>query len=183
VEIIKKQEPVSEVVSREVAPLEVNTDAGSYARLGWGIVLAGVLGFIVWASFAPLDKGSPLQGTVMKEGNRKAVQHLQGGIVQDILVKDGDHVKTGQVLVRMNSVQAQSALDVTLAQYISSRATEARLQAELAGKHTVALPASLAAYKDEAQTRDVMALQNQLIISRQMSLENELRAITSLLQD
>lgn len=175
-EIIKKQEPVSEVVSREVAPLEVNTDAGSYARLGWGIVLAGVLGFIVWASFAPLDKGSPLQGTVMKEGNRKAVQHLQGGIVQDILVKDGDHVKTGQVLVRMNSVQAQSALDVTLAQYISSRATEARLQAELAGKHTVALPASLAAYKDEAQTRDVMALQNQLIISRQMSLENELRA-------
>lgn len=176
-EIIKKQEPVAEVISHDVTPLEVNTDDKVYSRLGWFIVLAGVVGFLVWASFAPLDKGSPLQGTVMKEGNRKAIQHLQGGIVQDILVKDGDHVKAGQVLVRMNPTQAQSALDISQVQYITARATEARLQAELAGKHSVALPLGLREYKDAPQTVEAMALQNQLLASRQLSLQSELNAM------
>jgi len=177
VNIVKRQEQATDVVTHNVAPLEVNTDDRAYARLGWIIVLAGVLGSLVWASFAPLDKGSPLQGTVVKEGNRKAIQYLQGGIVQDILVKDGDHVKAGQVVVRMNPVQAQSALDITQVQYISSRVTEARLMAELQGKHNVVLPDSLKDFKDAPQTAEALALQNQLIASRQLSLQSELSAI------
>jgi len=172
--IIKKQDVAVDVISHDVTPLTVNTDAAAYARLGWLIVLAGVVGFLIWASFAPLDKGSPLSGTVMKEGNKKAIQYLQGGIVQDILVKDGDHVNEGQVVVRMNPVQAKSAMDVTQVQYISARATEARLSAELLGKHNVALPDSLAEYRNEPQTTEALALQNQLIASRQLSLKSEL---------
>ncbi|MFA9215937.1 MAG: HlyD family type I secretion periplasmic adaptor subunit [Sphingomonadaceae bacterium] len=175
--IIKKQEAAVEVISHDVTPLTVNTDARAYARLGWFIVLAGVVGFLVWASFAPLDKGSPLSGTVMKEGNRKAVQHLQGGIVQDILVKDGDHVEVGQVLVRMNPVQFRSALDITQVQYISARVTEARLEAELAGKQSVVLPDTLREFKDNVHTVDALALQNQLIASRRLSLQNELSTL------
>lgn len=175
--IINKSEKPVEVISHDVTPLTVNTDAGKYARLGWGIVLVGVVGFLVWASFAPLDKGSPLAGTVAKEGNRKAIQHVQGGIVQDILVKDGDHVAAGQVLVRMNPVQAKSALDVTQAQYFSARAAEARLQAELAGKHSVAMPESLKDYRNDPQVVDALALQNQLMTSRQLSLQSEIGAL------
>lgn len=174
--IIKKQEAATDVISHDVSPLVVNTDSSAYARLGWLIVLVGVLGFLVWAWFAPLDKGSPLSGTVMKEGNRKSIQYLQGGIVQEILVKDGDHVKAGQVLVRMNPVQAKSALDTTQAQYISSRATEARWQAELTGQHSVAMPATLREFSADPRVTEALALQNQLIASRQSSLQSELAA-------
>lgn len=174
VNIVKKQEPATEVISHDVEPLTVNTDAGAYAKVGWVIVLAGVLGFLIWAIFAPLDKGVPMQGTVAKESNRQSVQYLQNGIVKDILVKDGDVVKAGQVLVRMNNVQVKSAMDVTRVQYLSARATEARLQAELTGQKTVNLPASLLPYKDEPAVIEAMTLQNQLLASRQGSLRSEL---------
>ena len=131
--IITKQEPVSEVISHDVTPLEVNTDARAVSRVGWLIVALGVGGFLLWASLAPLDKGVPLQGTVTAEGNRKAVQSQAGGIVQDILVHDGDVVKAGQVLVRLNSVQANAQAETSRAQYFVARVTEARLLAERDG--------------------------------------------------
>lgn len=175
--IINKQEPAVEVISHDVAPLMVNTDASSYSRLGWIIVLAGVIGFLVWAFFAPLDKGVPLSGTVVKESNRKAVQYSNGGIVKDILVADGDHVKAGQVLVRMNNVQVKSAMDVTLSQYLSSRVTEARLLAEMAGKSAIAFPEQLKPYKDDARVASLLALQTQLLEARQSALRNELASV------
>lgn len=171
--ISSKKEPAVEVVTHDVEPLTVNTDARSYARVGWILVLVGFVGFMVWAFFAPLDKGVPLSGIVVKESNRKAVQYLSNGIVQDILVADGDHVKAGQVLVRMNNVQVESALDVTLAQYLSGRATEARLQAELGGKTNITFPEKLAQYKSDPRVASLLASQEQLMAARQSALRNE----------
>jgi protease secretion system membrane fusion protein len=176
VNIVKSQEAATEVITHDVTPLTVDTDAGSYAKVGWAIVVIGFLGFLIWATFAPLDKGVPMSGTVVKESNRKSVQYLQNGIVQDILVQDGDVVKAGQVLVRMNNVQVKSALDITEVQFVSARATEARLLAELAGQSSVALPASLKVYKDQPAVTEAMTLQNQLLQARQGSLRSELGA-------
>lgn len=173
----KPADPAFEVLTHDVEPLTVNTDAGAYARVGWIVIIVGVLGFLLWASFAPLDKGVPLSGTVASEGNRKAVQHQSGGTVKEILVKDGDVVKTGQVLVRMNDIQAGSALQISVAQYIGARAAEARLTAELTGAKALAFPDSLAPYKDDARVTDAMALQTQLLSSRRMALESELGAM------
>ena len=175
--IIQKQEPALEVISHDVTPLTVNTDAGAYARLGWIIVAVGFLGFVLWATLAPLDKGVPLSGTVAKEGNRKAVQMQQGGIVKDILVADGDVVKAGQVLVRMNDTQARSTLEVSLPQYITARAVEARVLAELAGKDSIPFPAALVPYKDDPRIAGTMALQEQLMHARQSALRNELSGV------
>jgi len=66
----QSQQPVSDVVTQDVEILEVNTDAASYTRLGWFVVLFGVCGFLLWASFAPLDKGVPLSGTVSVSSNK-----------------------------------------------------------------------------------------------------------------
>ena len=175
--IIQKQEPALEVISHDVTPLTVNTDAGAYARLGWIIVAVGFLGFVLWAALAPLDKGVPLSGTVAKEGNRKAVQLQQGGIVKDILVADGDVVKAGQVLVRMNDTQARSTLEVSLPQYITARAVQARVLAELAGKDSIPFPAALVPYKDDPRIAGTMALQEQLMHARQSALRNELSGV------
>lgn len=175
--IVNKQEPALEVISHDVTPLTVNTDAGAYARVGWIIVAVGFVGFLLWATLAPLDKGVPLSGTVAKEGNRKAVQLQQGGIVKDILVADGDQVKAGQVLVRMNDIQARSTLEVSLPQYITTRAVEARVLAELAGKNDIAFPAKLAPYKADPRVAATLAQQEQLMHARQSALRNELAGV------
>jgi protease secretion system membrane fusion protein len=168
---------VAEVVSHDVTPLEVNTDARSFSRIGWLIVLIGVGGFLLWALLAPLDKGVPLSGTVAKESNRKAIQHQTGGTVKEILVKDGDVVKAGQVLVRMNGVIAQSSYGTSEVQYLTARATEARLLAERDGLKTIKFPAELEQRKNEARVMELMSLQSQLLMSRQMSLQNELGSV------
>jgi protease secretion system membrane fusion protein len=165
---------VSEVITHDVAPLTVNTDARVYARLGWLIVVLGVGGFLLWAMLAPLDKGVPMQGTIAVASSRKAIQHQTGGTVADILVKDGDMVKAGQVLVRMNAVQANSAIETSRAQYYSSRATEARLLAERDGKSSITFPASLTSIKDDPRVQTNMQLQEQLMSARQSSLAGEL---------
>jgi protease secretion system membrane fusion protein len=166
-----------EVVSHDVEPIEVNTDARAFSRVGWLIVLLGVGGFLVWALLAPLDKGVPMMGTVAKESNRQAVQHQTGGTIQQILVRDGDVVKAGQVLVRMNSVVAQSAFEMTDSQYLSALAIAARLTAERDGAKTIRFPADLEKRRNEPRTAEVMNLQNQLLASRQGALQNELGSV------
>ncbi|KQW97258.1 hemolysin D [Massilia sp. Root418] len=174
--MLTKQEAPTDVIAHDVTPLEVNTDARSYARFGWLIVLLGVGGFLLWALLAPLDKGVPMPGTVAKESNRKAIQHLTGGIIQEILVKDGDVVKKGQVLVRMNNVLATSQAETSRAQYITARLTEARLLAERDGSKSLTFPASLAAFKDDPRVVAGFSLQNQLFSSRRLSLDSEIGA-------
>jgi protease secretion system membrane fusion protein len=172
----KKVEEATEVIAHDVTPLTVNTDASAYARMGWIIVLFGVGGFLLWALMAPLDRGVPLQGTLAKESNRKLVQSLAGGTVDQILVKDGDVVKAGQVLVRMNGVVAGSQAELARGQYVSVRTAEARLLAERDGKNEMTFPSSLAAMKNDARAMAAYGLQQQLFSSRQAALRNDLSA-------
>lgn len=175
--ITKSQEAPAEVIAHDVAPLTVNTNAGSYAKVGWVIVLIGVVGFFLWASLAPLDKGVPMSGFVASESNRKAVQHLTGGTVKDILVRDGDKVKAGQVLVRMNDVQVTAELQISEAQYFAARAAEARLTAELKGAASVAFPVELEPYRKDLRVQEQVASQNQLFNARRLAIESELAAL------
>lgn len=175
--LIEKKDAPTEVISHDVAPLTVNTDSRSYTRIGWLILLVGVIGFLIWASFAPLDKGVPMSGTVAKESNRKTVQHQTGGTIQEILVKDGDVVKEGQVLVRMNSITAKAGYDITEGQFLTARATEARLMAEQAGQKAIRFPEELTKQSSNPRVAEMMMLQTQLLSSRQTSLQNELAGV------
>jgi protease secretion system membrane fusion protein len=169
-----QKDMATEVITHDVTPLEVDTDHRAWSRFGWLIVVLGVVGFLVWAAFAPLDKGVPMSGYVAKEGNRKTIQHLTGGTIQQILVQDGDVVKAGQVLVRMNAINAQAAYDITRAQYFAARATEARLLAERDGQATIHFADDLMRQTKEPKVADAMSLQTQLLASRRASLQNEL---------
>jgi protease secretion system membrane fusion protein len=175
--LIHKKDMPTDVIAHDVTPLVVDTDERSWARLGWLVVIVGVLGFFLWASFAPLDKGVPMSGTVAAESNRKAVQNQAGGTIQQILVKDGDVVKAGQVLVRMNSVTAQAGFDMTSAQYLDARATEARLIAERDGQGAIRFPDELIQRAGEPRVAQAMSLQTQLLSSRRASLQSELSGV------
>jgi protease secretion system membrane fusion protein len=175
--LIREKTAATDVVSRDVVINEVNTDAGAYSKLGWLILLVGFGGFILWGLIAPLDQGVPAQGTLTVAGNRKAVQHQSGGTVDAILVKEGDRVKAGQVLVRMNEVVNKSAAESSRGQYIAARLTEARLLAERDGRSSITMPASLEKYKSDPRVAEVLAAQNMLLMSRQSALRNELGAL------
>lgn len=175
--LIESKSDTTDVVAHDVTPLTVETDARIYARIGWLIILAGVGGFLVWALLAPLDKGVPLSGTVAKESNRQAVQYQAGGTIQQLLVRDGDVVKAGQTVVRMNPVVAQSAVDVSDAQYLTALATEARLEAERDGRKALVVPAELEARKSEPRVTEQLTLQKQLMASRESSLQSELGGV------
>ena len=69
-------------------------------------ILFGVIG--LWAAVVPLSAGAIAQGKVISETNRKEIQHLEGGIIKEILVKDGDVVKANQVLVKLDSTNAKA---------------------------------------------------------------------------
>jgi protease secretion system membrane fusion protein len=123
---------VQDVAPRPVAPPDL-MNPQRYVRMGWAVILFGLVGFLLWAGLAPLDKGVPVSGTVMVSGHRKAVQHATGGILAQIRVKEGELVKAGQVLAVMEPIPAKSQADATRSQYLTAKLTSVRLQAELAG--------------------------------------------------
>jgi HlyD family secretion protein len=106
-----------------------------YALIAMTFGVAGV-----WAAVAKLDKAVIATGFVETETNRKTVQHLEGGIVREILVKEGDHVAEGQVLFRLEQVQAEASNESLRHQLDSALALEARLIAERDGAQEISWP-------------------------------------------
>ncbi len=161
----------------DIAAAGIDTDLTKYTRLGWWIVIGGLGSFLLWASFAPLDKGVPLSGTVAVASNKKAIQHESGGTVEAILVKEGDVVKAGDVLVRMNNVQAGADAETARVQYIAARTMQARLEAERDGKNGVVLPKEFAGANKDPRVLENIELQKQISSSRQSAIRSELSAI------
>lgn len=166
-----------DIASRDIATIEPSTDMTQHTRLGWWIVIGGIGSFVLWASLAPLDKGVPLSGTVTVATNKKAVQHLTGGTVEAILVKEGDLVKAGDVLVRMNAVQSRANAESSRVQYFAARSAEARLMAERDGKQSIVFPPELESVKDDPRVAVNLGLQQQLFNSRQSAIQSELSSL------
>ncbi|ESX27592.1 MULTISPECIES: HlyD family type I secretion periplasmic adaptor subunit [unclassified Mesorhizobium] len=112
-----------------------------------------VLGFAIIAIFSTLTGmwlvAAPIQGAIVANGlvevasNVKTVQHLEGGIVSEILVQEGDRVSASQVLVRLQSTASTAAANEIKAQWYEAKATEARLIAERDGKDSIEIPPEL----------------------------------------
>src|SRR5215217_6887422 len=101
------------------------------ALTGWLIIAVFFGGIGAWAATAPLN-GAVVGNAVVKiDGNRKSVQHLDGGIVKELRIKEGDTVAAGDVLIVLDETQARAEYDVLSQQHMVLRATEARLLAEL----------------------------------------------------
>lgn len=113
------------------------------ALMGYAIifVMFGVFGS--WAAVAKLDSAIFAPGTISLEGNRKVVQHLEGGIVAEILVQEADTVSEGDILLRLSDVEARSNLDVITTRLDVAKVTEARLLSERELADTIVLPNDL----------------------------------------
>jgi HlyD family secretion protein len=106
----------------------------------FSIVFIFVIGFGLWATFAPLESAAIASGAVEAESSRKTIQHLEGGIIGRILVKDGDEVATGQPLIRLDDTRAYANVLVLQMQLLEAQALEARLLAERDGRTVIDFP-------------------------------------------
>ena len=86
-----QQKPSAQTSLPELVEDEVNTQQP--IRLGAAVLVVGLGAFLLWAGFAPLDQGVPASGTVAIETRKKTIQHSTGGVVKDVLVKEGQWVK------------------------------------------------------------------------------------------
>lgn len=140
----------------------------SVAKVGYTII---ILTFVVlggWAAIAPLDSAVTAPGVVAAEGSRKTVQHLEGGIINKIYVREGDKVKAGQLLFELDPTQADAAAAITRTQATSLQAQEARLIAERDQRASILFPSELLSRRnDPAVTRAIADEQAQFRERRQ----------------
>jgi HlyD family type I secretion membrane fusion protein len=132
--------PAAASTAARRSPPAVSDSMRSAAIAGWAIILIFFGGFGAWAVTAPLHGAVVANGFVRVEGNRKSIQHLDGGIVKQLNVKEGDRVNAGDVLIVLDDTQALAEYNVLWQQFLVLRATEERLKAELAGASSLTMP-------------------------------------------
>jgi len=140
--------------------------------LGYAVVLLFVVGLGSWAAFTPLAEAAIAPGILKVEGTRRTIQHYEGGIVREILVRDGDEVRQGQVLLRLDQPQASQQTETLRSQRWALMAQDARLVAELANAREIAFPRDLTA-SSALRAQDAVAGQTALFEARRVALESQ----------
>ena len=138
----------------------INSPRGEIAV---GSVVVGIffIGFLGWASLAPLDAGAYASGQVTVSGNQQAVQHREGGIVETLNVGEGDSVRRGQVLITLSSGNVKANERGITGQILALMAQRSRMVAERDGLPTVAAPVEFAQLPtdDLAMANEALRLQ------------------------
>lgn len=144
-----------------------------YALAGFATIVALFGGVGGWAVMTDLAGAVIAPATVVVAGNIKKVQHPTGGVVKDILVKNGDHVKSGDVVLRLDDTITRASLQVVLKQIDELTGRLARLRAERDGLDAVTFPAALLARSDEAGVNDILTGEHILFDSRLATRRNQ----------
>lgn len=153
-------------LSRPAAPSGPSEDdPRSDVRIGLIIAAIFFLGFLGWAAFARLDAAANAPGQLVVSGQRQTVQHRDGGVVGEILVREGDQVRKGQVLLRLAAAEVRAQERALASQAIILLAQRARIKAEQGGYGRVVAPpefANLPAEDREAAAEALRIQQTQL---------------------
>lgn len=155
---------------------EGERSAGFYTRAGWLLTVVGAGSFFLWASLAPLDEGIAVPGTVVVSGKRKAVQSLGGGVMSQILVREGQTVRQGEPLFRLDQTQVEADVQSLRAQYRMALASLSRWQSERDNLARVSFAEQLTRDPDPRLVL-VMEGQQQLFSSRREALAREQAAL------
>ncbi|RUM99937.1 HlyD family type I secretion periplasmic adaptor subunit [Pseudaminobacter arsenicus] len=147
--------------------------AGAFAVVG-----VFVVGFGVWAVFAPLESAAIAGGAIEAESSRKTIQHLEGGIVARILVKDGDRVAAGQPLIRLDDTKPQATVQMLQMQLWDAQALEARLLAERGDLGTIQFPSTIRpAARNAPALADIIAGQIKIFDTRRKLLASRIEVV------
>ena len=147
----------------------------NFLRIG-GLVAVLLLfgGLGVWSVLAPLDSAAIGSGLVIVENYRKPIAHLEGGIVKEVRIREGQHVHKGEVLLTLEDVQPRSQLEQVQGQWLLSLAYEARLIAQRDGKSRITYPNALTARKNDTRAAEAMRIQDQTFQVRKRAMDGEI---------
>jgi len=143
-----------------------STDASKVISFGLAVVFLLLGGFGIWAALAPLAESSVAVGKISADLDKKTLQHLEGGVIESILVKDGDGVKKGDLLLKLRDVHIKSQLDTYKTQYDDASALYARLVAQRDTKDSVAYP-------QELENESIIQEQNNIFYTTKKTIEDE----------
>ncbi len=160
----------------------LSANPGHAARIGLWALGLGFGGFLLWAALAPLDEGVPSQGMIAIDTKRKTVQHLTGGLIKDVLVREGDIVKEGQLLFRLDEAAMRANFEAARQRYIGLRAMEGRLQAEQRGVGKIKFHQDVLQAANDPQIREVVLTQEHLFDSRRAALHADLQSTQESIQ-
>lgn len=163
----------------------LDADAGSAKAPIWRplrfalfTILFGVGGVFGWGAFAMIDSAVIAPGTLMVELNRRNVQHLEGGIVGEVLVREGALVAAGQPLIRLDDTRVRAGLNVVLDETARARARIAVLTAEREEAAEPAFPAELIARRTDPKVAETLTVQYAEFIARRNALQGQTEILT-----
>lgn len=177
---LRKLDNVSNIM---VPPTDKN-DLSSPDSFSRGPIVFGMWSFLVifgifgiWSVVAPISSAAVSSGQVILDSNRKTIQHLEGGIVKEILVKEGSVVKEGDVLIKLDETAAKAKLDQLKSQYFAELAAQGRLLAERDNKETITFSEELTKQQDNPVVHDHMDSQSRLFDARRKNTQGQIEVL------
>jgi HlyD family type I secretion membrane fusion protein len=140
-------------------------------------LLVSVAGFGIWANTAMLAGAVISSGAVVATGQNKIIQHLEGGVIRDILVREGDLVEPGQLLMQLDETAPKAELDRLVLRHVRAAAMEARLAAEIRNDPQVTFPADLLAKREDPDIASVLDSQRMTFAAWRNNLDSEVAAL------
>lgn len=162
---------------QDTADYQLPTNPKPSIYFGMAIILIFLGGFLLWAITAPLSEAVVASGTVKVDTSRKKVQHLEGGVVKEILVRDGDRVIRGDLLVKLDETQAGASVAILTDGYTSALAQETRLIAERDGLEQLLFPAALTNNLDDSKVKSIIDAQSSLWEARRTAIDGEIKIL------
>lgn len=171
-----EQAPEQQLISdRPVSPFsDPLTNDRRYRMIGFVVIIVVFFGLGSWAALAPIASAAHAPGKLRVESKRQTVQHLEGGIVKSLPVREGDFVEKGQIVITLDDTQARAHLEIVRGQYFVAIAREARLIAQRDQLSAIKFPGYLHDRTDDSRVREAMDVQSQIFEVRKSAYENEL---------
>ena len=152
-------------------------------RAGIGGILVLMLAVIVWAALAPVSGAVIAPGAVRVDMNRKTVQHQEGGIIGEILVRDGSRVKAGETLIVLKDMRVEAGIEMVQTQLDGEIAKAARLTAEQVWAENVSFPAELLKRAGDVRVDELLRRETTLFRARRESYDTQLKLLRAQTSD
>lgn len=140
-------------------------------------IIVFLLGFGYWSNTALIAGAVITSGAFVTTGQNKIIQHLEGGVIRDILVREGDHVEAGQTLIQLDPTAPRAELDRLVLRHMRSEAMEARLVAEIRDEPQVTFPSDLWARRDDPDIKSIVGAQQLTFDAWRKNLEADIAAL------
>lgn len=167
----------------EAASPPLIPDARRMARAGAAVVVLTFVGFAAWGALAPLSGAVIGNGVVKVDSNRKTLQHLEGGIVREIRVRDGQRVAQGETLILLQDASVSASVDIIGLQLYGELAKAARVRAEREDRDTVEFPRELTARSADPKIADILHSERHLFDVRRKALADQIRALQEQIEE